>query len=143
MHKKRKKEAEIEEQQREQKSKELDGCTFKPDLDPNRRSVSRKKSSRPSRSQTPVKDGKLKKSEDLGQVEAREAREAKFLNRIEEMKRRDEKRKERTRRKYEEMQRREFEQQCTFQPNKKPKSRKPNSSIIICYDGVILWLLDF
>lgn len=144
MHKKRKKEAEIEKRLKEKKSKELDGCTFKPDLETNKRSVSRKKTTRPSKSETPrTSGGKGRTEEEIQKAKKiREAREAKFLERIEEMKRRDEQRKQRTLRKYKEMQRENFEKECTFQPNKKKKSRKPRKKrgdlSPVSYRGIFL-----
>lgn len=52
----------------------------------------------------------------------------KFLARLEEMKRRDQLRKERTRKKYQEKKKKEFRENCTFQPNKLRKKHHSRDS---------------
>lgn len=136
----------IKKEQDKKKDEETIGCTFKPkinkevSLGPNRSKASRSPVKRDLRWKSPTNkaNGTIKrignrdssniKNEKRPNRASRDANskvnEEDFLKRIEEMKRRDLARKEATKRKYEDLKKKQFQNECTFQPNKLKKRRK-------------------
>ena len=129
-HKDKKKIEEIKRQREEKKNEDLEGCTFKPQLmaKPFKRSKSPKDSLNIIKNKIKSKFYSKKLLNNVSEIEKPETKsDDKFLKRIEEMKKRDEERKAATKKKYDEYNKKQFEQKHTFQPNKNLKKKKNRS----------------
>jgi hypothetical protein len=119
----KKKQSEIQKEQDRKKDDDLIGCTFRPKI--NKSKGQKKKKTGVS---VPRMNSQEWDQEDAYQMKSNKSvgkkNQDKFLARYEEMKRRDQERKERTRRKYEEKKKRDFENTHTFQPNKLKNKKK-------------------
>lgn len=120
IHRQKKKEHKIQKQLDRKKEADLVNCTFHPKT--NHAKTSRAKQSTSPRNSIrldetgqSIQNKPLRKSANKSPKKTSQ----KFLARVEEMTRRDQQRKERTRQKYKEKSERNFQNQCTFQPNKK------------------------